>query len=76
MTIDPLEYLRQKLASFAPDVQAQVAPLLAETRRIYGGDSVYIRTSDYKPPCRRTVQRRALRQTLDMSPNFSPRNRV
>jgi hypothetical protein len=62
MTIDPLEYLRQKLGAFAPDVQAQVAPLLAEARQVYGGDSVYIRTRDYTPPTRRTVQRRA-RQT-------------
>jgi hypothetical protein len=60
--VDPIEYLRQRLAEASAEVRTAVEPLLAEARQVYGGDSVYIRSRDPAPPARRTVQRRA-RQT-------------
>lgn len=55
---DILDLIREKLAARNPEIQAEIDPVILEVRRMYGGDSPYIKKLPKQFVCRRTLQRR------------------
>lgn len=54
---DVLTWIRDALSQ-APEILASVEPVLARARQTYGGDTIYIRTTERQTVTRRTLQRR------------------
>lgn len=55
---DILDLIREKLAARNPEIQSEIDPVILEVRRLYGGDSPYIKKLPKQVVCRRTLQRR------------------
>lgn len=57
MSTDILTWIRDALSQ-EPAILARVEPVLDRARQTYGGDTVYIRTTERQHVTRRTLQRR------------------
>jgi hypothetical protein len=61
---DILDLIREKLAAQNPEIQSDIDPVILEVRRLYGGDSPYIKKLPKQVVCRRTLQRRKATKRL------------
>lgn len=61
---DILDLIREKLAARNPEIQSEIDPVILEVRRLYGGDSLYIKKLPKQVVCRRTLQRRKAAKRL------------